>query len=512
MNPCKTGAALSAALLIFAFSPGHSAEPRYGGSLKIGLWTDITHLNPFLDNRSTDTAVRSIVFEGLVDWNRDFSVVPCLAESWTISRDGKLYTFRLRRGVKFHNGKELTSEDVKWSLEYIIDPKNGAYQYSGLRVIEAIETPDSHTVRVFLKSPSAPFLSDVGTSRALIAPKGSVTERRPRTFPPGTGPFEFEEWKPSEGVTLRKNRSYWQKGIPYLDGVVMRPMPDDQIRFTALRTGEADLVAKVPEKDAQEIKRGSISGFNLSMGEASNHNRLRMNLRKPPLNDVRVRQAIAFALDKQEIVEAVTWGLGKPIYWRYPKNTRWFMEMEDRKQDLKRARALLDAAGFSRGVRLALPIHTGSLHVGQVVQAQLSKAGIEINLETMDRGAYRERISKRDFDMVISGGNLTPDPDSLLYDAFHSKFVDHQNESGYQNPDLDRVIEEARVISDFEKRKALYTEALGILIRDVPEIPLYTFPNIYGFRAAVKGFEAEDTGGLSFNSNRGGVPITWLDR
>ena len=146
----------------------------------------------------------------------------------------------------------------------------------------------------------------------------------------------------------------------------------------------------------------------------------------------------------------------------------------DRKQDLKRARALLDAAGLPRGFRIALPIHTGSLHVGQVVQAELSKVGIDVNLQTMDRGAYRERISKRDFDMVISGGNMTPDPDSLLYDAFHSKFVDHQNESGYQNLDLDRILEEARVIADFDARKALYTEALRILIRDVPEIPLYT--------------------------------------
>jgi peptide/nickel transport system substrate-binding protein len=293
----------------------------------------------------------------------------------------------------------------------------------------------------------------------------------------------------------------------------MQPLTDDQVRFTALRNGDVDMVDKIPFAEGGDVLKGSISGMGVSMGEAAGHNRLRMNVRRPPLSDVRVRQAIAFALNKQEIMQAATWGLGRAIYWRYPKNTRWFIEMDDRKQDLKKAKALLGEAGLGRGFRLSLPIHTASLPAGQVVQAQLTKIGIEVNLQTMDRGAYRDRIRKRDYDIVISGGGMAPDPDSILYDAFHSKFVDHQNESGYQNPDLDRVLEEARVIADFDKRKMLYTEALRTLMRDVPEIPLYTYPWIFGFRNHVKGFEAEETRGvLSHNSNRGGIPVTWLDR
>lgn len=513
MKRLRLGALLLAALVGPTFLPDLSAEPRYGGTLKVALWFDVTHLNPFADNRSTDDAVRSVIFEGLIDWARDLSIVPSIAESWTISRDGKLYTFKIRKGIKFHNGKDLTSEDVKWSLEYIGDSKNGAYKYSAFQVIDAIEDPDPYTIRVRLKSPLASFLSDIGTSQAPITPRGSVIERRPKTFPPGTGPFEFVEWKPSQLIRLKKNPNYWQKGVPYLDEIEMRPIPDEQIRFAALRSREVDMVDKIPFAEAKEILKGALSGLGISTGEAAGHYRLRMNVRKPPLSDVRVRQAIAYALNKQDIVEAVSWGLGKAIYWRYPRNTRWFIELEDRKQDGKRAKALLEDAGYAQGFRVNAPIHSGSLSAGQVVKAQLEKIGVDMNLQIMDRGAYRDRIAKRDYDIVLSGGGLAPDPDSLLYDAFHSRFVNHQNESGYQNPELDRILEEARVISEFDKRKLLYTDALRVLVRDVPEIPLYTYPWIFGFRNNVKGFEAEETRGVfSFNANKGGMPVTWIDR
>jgi peptide/nickel transport system substrate-binding protein len=443
-------------------------------------------------------------------------VVPALAHSWKISKDGKEYVFSLRKGLRFHGGQPLTAEDVKWSMEYIMNPKNDAYTYSSFVVVDSVQAVNPYTVRFVLKQPHAGFLSAVASNRTPILPKGSVTTRRPSAFPPGTGPFEFVEWKTGDHIAVKKNKGYWQKDVPYLDGVFLRPVTDETVRLSALRSGDVDLVERLPYQNMEGLKKGEMPGINYSAGEAAGAFRIRFNTRKPPFQDVRVRQAVAWAIDKDEVVKAVTWSQGKAINWRYPKGTKWFVELPDRTPDVRKAKALMEEAGFASGARASVPLHVATLPTGQVLKAQLEKLGIIVNLEVMDRGAYRKRIADRNFDIVISGYPMYADPDEILYDYFHSSMADalgSANESGYTNAEMDQLLEEGRKTSDFSQRKKIYAEVGKVLLRDVPEIPLYTHPFIFGFRSYVKGFEAEaGTGTMSYAAARGGLPITWLDK
>jgi ABC-type transport system substrate-binding protein len=490
--------------------------PGRGGVLKVAVWFDITHMNPFLDTRSVDNIVRSLMYEGLTDWDKAMDVVPALASSWKISKDGKEYVFSLRKGVTFHGGQELKADDVKWSMEYIMNPKNGAYTFSSLVVIDSVQSLDPYTIKFVLKQPHAGFLSAVASNRTPILPGGSVTTRRPPSFPPGTGPFEFVEWKSGDHITIKKNRDYWQKGIPYLDGVLFRPVPDEVVRLSALRNGDVDFVERLPYQNMEALKAGEMPGLSFSVGEAAGAYRIRFNLRRAPFQDARMRQAVAWAINKDEVVKAATWNQGKAINWRYPKGTKWFVDLQDRTQDVKTSKGLIEEAGFGRGAKASVPLHVASLPAGQVLKAQLEKVGILLNLETMDRGAYRRRIEERSFDIVISGYPMYGDADEILYDYFHSSLADQlgsSNESGYKNPETDRLLEEGRKTLDFAQRKKIYAEVGKILLRDVPEIPLYTHPFIFGFRSYVKGFEAEaGTGTLSYAAARAGIPVTWMDR
>jgi ABC-type transport system substrate-binding protein len=237
--------------------------PKHGGRLVFGLARDISGLNPFFRTRSTNKYVRQIAYETLFDYDEEDRLVPLLGESWTVSPDSKVYTIQLRKGVRFHNGRDLTAEDVKWSAEYAMEPKNAATGVNFLRRVQAVNVKDKFTVEFVLKEPQAIFINLLASIEASfpVLPKDSVPsgQRELSGPPPGTGPFEFKEYKAAREMIFVRNKHYWQKGIPYLDEIVLKPVEDEQVRFAGLRAGDLNMIERTPYVEGLDLAVGGVA-------------------------------------------------------------------------------------------------------------------------------------------------------------------------------------------------------------------------------------------------------------
>lgn len=500
-------------ILCWGVFPGYAAaqtkpgdKPRYGGRLTYGSLRTITTTNPFRNTVSIDYTVRSLMFEGLTATDKEGNIVPSLAKSWEVSKDGLTYTFSLRSGVKFHNGKTLNSEDVRWSIDYLRDPKNRAYYVDQVTEVKALDAPDPLTVIFTLKKPFSPFASMVANTRAPIIPAGSQLPAD--SYPPGTGPFRFVEWQTGQHLTLKAFKQYWTPGVPYLDEIVFKPITEDNVRVTALRTGAVDIADEIPFPVITDAKKGKAD-FQIVTHEAGVRARVVFNTRIPPFNDVRLRQAVAYAVDKNEVAMGATWGFAKPTNQRYPTSSKWFIELKDREQDLQKARALMAEAGYKDGLKIKTPVHASpGKEVSTILKDQLKKVGIELELDVMDFASHTKVRTSKEFTMYAAGMGARGDPDQIYYADLYSK--SKQNESGYSDPEVDQLLDKTRVVQDPKERKRLFTEVLRLMHRDVPELYLYIGPNFSGVSAHVKGYVP------GFLEDRvtyvgGGLPYTWVE-
>lgn len=490
-----------------SFGGERPITPRTGGTLRIGLDGTIPAVDPFKGTRFRQLfGFTRLYAEGLTDLDRQANIVPALAESWEITPDGRVYTFKLRRGVKLHNGEELTAEDVKWSFDHTMDPKSGAQYRANLDLVEAVDVVDRYTLRVRLKNASTPFLSNVyGSLVPIVSRHASATLE---SLPIGTGPFVVEEWKQGFHLRLRRFKEYWNQGRPYVDEVVLRFVPDESVRFTALRVGDVDIADELPPQRMAELKGAPQKGFRFVGIPGGSYMRLMINTRRAPLNDVRIRQAIAFALDKQGILTAVRWGAGEASNQLYSKSSPWYLDVEDRKQDLTAARRLLAEAGFPRGLSIPVIVVPYTSTTAQVVQAQLRSVGIQLEFEQLDVASELPRQRKGEFDLDFSGLGYPIDPDRQ-FTTFYSQ-NSARNYTGYSNPDYDRLYERALVEPDFQKRKLLYTEMMRMIQRDVPEILLWSGHRFIGWRDNIKGFDVNPAAVTMYQG--GGLETTWIDR
>jgi peptide/nickel transport system substrate-binding protein len=236
------------------------AAPKRGGTLTLGMVRDMAAMNPLVGTKSNDKTVRWLMFEPLLGLDQHGRLHPHLAESWRVAPDGKLYTFTLRQGVRFHNGQEMTAEDVKFSMDYTMNPRNGATGYTKLNLVDRVEAPDRFTVVVHMKTAGSGFLPSIGDIRSFsVIPKDSVPEGvdKPATFPPGTGPFKFVQWQPKQRLVFDRYEDYWGHK-PHLDRLVIVPIDDDTVRFTALRAGDVDLIEDAPYEWVRQIQDAKL--------------------------------------------------------------------------------------------------------------------------------------------------------------------------------------------------------------------------------------------------------------
>lgn len=468
-------------------------EPQYGGSLRISLPADVIGFDIRVRAQS-DNPSRSVweqLFQPLVRLETDLTNQPALATEWTASEDAQEFTFTLREGVKFHNGDDFTAEDVAFTFQSMLDPDFVSSTAGQYRNIAEIESVDDFTVRFKLEGPDAEFIDKI--SQMGILPKNHIEEVGSETFnanPVGTGPFKFTEWVPETHVLLDKNENHWNPDLPYLDRLEFIPMVEDSVRIASLEAGELDLWQRnVPPEDVQRLQEDGR--FVLEFNPFIYNHHICLNLeRVPSFQQKAVRQAAAYAIDRQLITDII--GYGEP--GRGPINpvSPYFNpDLSYYSYDPEKASQILEEADINPSdVSFTLQTFTYPDYqkVGEISFENLQAIGFNVDLRIDDWSVvsamcYLPEASCDAFNTAVGGLG----PDAAMYDAFHSEGAN--NVQFYSNERVDELLEEGRATVDEEKRQGIYDEALAIILEDSPRIFVndQTIPVIYW--TYVKGFE-----------------------
>ncbi len=500
---------------VFGWAQDGSAQ-KPGGTLTLGMYSDISNTDLHRTSGNSTSQFGLLIAEGLVEYDEQCNAVPGVAKSWKASPDATEYTFTLRQGVMFHNGRELTAEDVKKSYEHIMDPKTRSPRSGGFKTVKRVEAVDKYTLTFYLTGPDASFLDELVSLVGFITAEESFEAKPSR--PIGTGPFEFVEWQPRQHVKLKRFANYWKKNskgnrLPYVDEVILKPMVDDTVRYTALRTGDVDWIFELPFEQVPGLKKNPPAGVVLAIKPGMRWLYLMLQTQHGPLKDARVRQAIAYALDKKGIMNGLTWGIGSPGTQPYTPGSQWYFPIQDpyAKPDPERARKLLKESGYDKAVKLDTIVRNETIimNLATLAQAQLKKAGIELQFQVMDRATHQARQEKGDWD--VNPGHLAyySDPDSVYGNYMYGKSP-RTNYGRYKNPEYDILIEEARRISDTGKRKELYRKGLELLIRDVPYVFMGHLPVAQAARSYVKNMKTNCRGDVRWFG--GGVDHAWIEK
>lgn len=468
-------------------------SPSYGDAIVEGSIGDASTLIPMLASDSASFGVASLIYNGLVKYDKDLSIVGDLAESWHISPDGLTITFKLRRGVKWHDGHEFTAEDVLFGYRTIIDPKTPtAYKEDYLQVKKA-EVLDKYTFRVTYEKPFAPALTTWGM--LPIIPKHllegvDITKSELNRKPIGTGPFKFVEWRTADRIVLKANEEYFE-GRPYLERYIYRVIPDQATMFLELQAGTVDMMGLTPFQFRRQTEDSFFkNNFQKFRYPVFSYTYLGYNLKDPKFSDRRVRQAISYAIDKKEIIEGVLLGLGRIATGPYvPDTWPYNPHVKDYSYNPTRALELLKEAGWEdrdgdgvldkdgKPFEFTIMTNAGNSireRAAQIIQWRLAKIGIRVKIRKIEWAAFiNEFINKRRFEAVLLGWQIGIDPDQ--YDIWHSSKTGEKelNFIGFRNEEVDELLEKGRRTFDREKRRQCYWRIQEILAEEQPYTFLY---------------------------------------
>jgi len=478
---------------------------------------DAIILIPFLADDSPSSSICSLVFNGLTKVDKNLKIVGDLAKDWQVSKDKLTITFHLREGIKWQDGKEFTAEDVKFTFDAILNPKNASPYIASYQDIEEVKVINKYTVQFKYKKPYAPALSKLGLG---IIPKHILEGKniRKSSFkrkPIGTGPYKLTTWKTDQYMILDSFKDYFEH-TPYMDKYVMRVIPDQTVQFLELITGGIDYMGLTSYQyryrtDSKKFKER----FNKYKYLAHSYAYIGYNLDEPLFKDKRVRRALSYAIDKEGIIDGVLMGLGEECTGPFLKGSLYYNENVKRyPYDPERAKQLLKAAGWidsdndgileKDGKKFSFKLITNQGNkqrkdIATLVQRYWGDIGIKVNIQTIAWQTFiNEFIDKRNFQAVILGWTIPTDPD--IYNVWHS---DSAREGGlnfikYKNPEVDRLIEEGRQIFNQGKRKEIYQKIHTILAKEQPYTFLY-FP--YALPAIHKRFKGIEPApaGLMYN-------------
>ncbi|MDR7032832.1 ABC transporter substrate-binding protein [Mesorhizobium sp. BE184] len=445
----------------------------------IGIPLEPPHLDPTASAAAAiDEVLYANVFQGLTRIGPSGEVLPDLAESWTISDDGKTYTFKLHSGVKFHDGSDFNADDVKFSLDRARGEKSANAQKALFAAIDTVEAIDPATVKITLKNPQGSFLYNLGWGDAVIvAPETADTNKEK---PIGTGPFKFENWAKGSSITLVKSADYW--GEPaFLDKAEFRIVPDAAAAVPALLSGDVQAFPFFQPDGVAQIE--GDPRFSVVVGATEGETLLSMNNKKPPFDNLKVRQAISYALDRAAIVEGASAGFGKPIGSHQSPASKDYVDLTGMyPHDVAKAKELLKEAGLENGFKatLKLPPPSYARLGGEIIASQLREVGIDLEIIPIEWAQWLEQVFKgKDFDLTIVSHTEPNDID--IYSRKDYYF-------NYDNPAFDKVIEELKVTSDEAKRKDLLGQAQKILAEDAVVGFLFELPKVGVWDAKLEGF------------------------
>ncbi|REJ26206.1 ABC transporter substrate-binding protein [Caldibacillus debilis] len=494
---------------------GGTGKPEKGGTLIFGRGADAVSLDPINVTDGESIRVTYNIFETLFEYDADLNIKPRLATSYETSEDGLTWTIHLRKGVKFHDGTDFNADAVVFNFERWMDPNNPyhdgdftyyTFLYGGFKgdenhKIVHVKALDDYTVEIRLKEKIAPFLSYLAIPMFGISSPEAIKKYDDKygEHPVGTGPFKFESWDRNDKIVLTKNENYYEEGKPYLDQLIFRVIPDNSARLSALKSGDIDIMDGLNPDD----KNAAESDQNLDFVKRPSFNisYLAFNTEKAPFNDVKVRQAINMAINKQGIIDAFFNGLAEPaknplppVLWGYNDGIPGYS------YDPEKAKQLLAEAGYPDGFKTELwamsnprPYLPQPLKVAEAIQADLKKVGIEAEIKTFEWATYLDKVKNGEHPMALFGWTgVLADPDNFLYPNLSKTNTKKpaNNIAFYKSDELTGLLEKARVTIDQKERIELYQKAQEIVFRDAPWVLLaHTAPPLAKAKY-VKGFVA----------------------
>lgn len=484
-----------------------SGEPTVGGTFVAAIAEDLDATDPHRTSGETGPVWLSLIFETLLGVDENATVVPGLAESWEVSEDGLTYTFTLREGVTFHNGRELTAEDVKFNYERIADPETGAASTAIFGVVDAIEAPDDRTVVLNLTAPNGALLSDLALQGRLgiVAPEsyddgGDIVEFI------GTGPYAYGSYTVNDRLVLERYADYW--GEPaYIETIEVRIVPDASARLAALASGEIDFAWNVPPQQATaEAESGS---FSLQEFPQNRGNFFAINPDKAPFDDVEVRRAMHLAVSRDDIAAAGWNGFALANDQPFGESSFWYVERDTRTTaDIAAATAAIEEAGATgTEVTILQWDALGSDTEAQLVASAWDEIGLSTSIEIVDIGTLVERAGTGDFDVLYLWVGLNLDP-NRPYAFWEADSPRNPVVANFSTPELDQLVKDARATIDQDERKELYAQALDVNYEQGGTFYTVSPQQLHGVADRVQGYEQ---GAFYVNYAGGGIASAWLE-
>ena len=485
---------LAAGLLAVAAAPAAAA-----GDPILTISGQPETLDPYNTNITLTTAVTKSFYEGLFGFDKDLKVRNVLAESYETSPDGLVYTFKLREGVKFHDGTTFDAASVKANLDRVLDPENHLARYNQFNRIKTIEVLSPTSLRITLKEPFGPFINSLAhASAAIISPTALKKYGKDIAFHPvGTGPFTFVDWKQTDYVKGAKFADYWQAGFPKVDTITWKPVPENGTRAAMLQTGEADFAFPLPYEQAKMLE--SNKKLKIEVHASIIERYLSMNVLQKPFDDLRVRQAINYAINKEALAKVAFSGYAFPAQGIVPQGVRYAHKMDPWPYDPAKARQLLKEAGYANGFEATLwsaYTTTTAQKAIQFIQQQLGQVGIKVQTLALEPGQRTEWVQ------------TAPDPKTARVRLYYAGWSSSTGEADwglrpllateawppklnntayYSNAEFDALLAKALVSTNDAERAELYAKAQEIVMKDAPWAPLVTEQNLYATSQRLSG-------------------------
>jgi len=501
---------LVALLFMSGIGCRRSQDGRLPGYLYLRLNSNPTTLDPALITDVQGGGISAKIFNGLVRFNENLDIVPDIARSWKLSEDQLTYTFRLRRDVRFSNGRKVTAQDVKYSFErvltpgtkapltWVLDKIEGAKEFiagkaehiSGIRVI------NDHTLTLKIEKPFGPFLSLLAMTTAYVVPREEV-ERLGQDFgtrPIGTGPYVLAEWKHSQHLILKVREDYFD-GRPKLSGIYYRIIPEDLTAVMEFETGHLDVLL-IPSSEYQRYTTDPVWRDMVYGRPGLNTYYLGLNCTRPPFSDIRLRKAVNFAIDRQHILNTVFEKRGVPATGPIPpglwKNRTWSRALQGYGYDPKKAKDLIREAGAEgKTIKIYITADPEVLDIVEVIQGYLADVGLKAEIIQLDWSALKQAVNEGEPDAFwLSWWADYPDPENFLFPLFHSASVGSGgNRTRCIDPELDQLIESAQGTMDEKIRYRLYRQAETRIIQNAPWVLMWHRADYFIVQPWVKDFK-----------------------
>jgi peptide/nickel transport system substrate-binding protein len=494
-------AAQTAAIDPLLYGPT-DANAKRGGRVTIGSLVEPPALDPFRQAADARVRVSVLMYQGLFFEDQTGVVRPLLAEAAIPAADGMSWSFRLRRGVKFHTGAAMTSADVKYSYDFLRIPANGSPGAGDLSSVTAVEAPDEFTVVFRLNRPNAALPMTLTNKFGAVVPRGFLDDpgagTRMNEVSVGTGPFKLKQFRPNSTLTLERNADYWQPGLPYLDEITFVTMPNSAAMVVGLQSRRIDMAMFSRPQDTQAL--ATAPGVEVRRWPSLNQKSLDLDCKYGPLGDTRVRQAIALAIDKKTVMDASIAGYGTVIgtivagmqeSWGVPLD-----RLAHQTVDLDRARALLREAGHPEGFAIDLTTIIGYdwMDAASVTIAeQLRRINIRANIRKLELGVWIRNFRAREMGFTFNDWGTTPDPSLLYYRHFRAapEGADFRN---WNNARASELLDRGQEVADPAARRAIYTEFQTILAEEVPTVMIFSADLLTANRTRLKNYMQHGTG------------------